>query len=222
MNLKAFGLGTAITAAAIAVNIVTETSAQAAQLTGVLNISGSVVTNSASHPTTLNFVDGNGAASGEFSIGFSSLGFDGMPGTIGGSGTIGIVNLDASGNLAGGPVTNFISGLTLNGQALSFTLTNFQLGSATVTNIVGGNTAYKYDPTLQGFFNIGQSYTAEGAIAARFIVPSGPNGGLGATYRGDFTAIASAPTPALVPGLLGVSVGMLRKRRSEATQSAEA
>jgi hypothetical protein len=105
-----------------------------------------------------------------------------------------------------GNLTNFISGIDVPGSIAGnaatqarFDLTRF------VFNRASG------DATFFGNFRIGNTFS----IGGSGLFTSQTNLGNPSTYSLSITAV---PTPALLPGLIGLGFGVLRKRKSAATQ----
>ena len=100
-----------------------------------------------------------------------------------------------------GPVANFITNI---GAGISFDLTNF------IYNNADGSA------TFNGFFKSGaDSIAANGGLFTSQLAVKNPT-----TYS---ASIAAIPTPALLPGLIGLGMGMIRKRKKEmAAANAEA
>ena len=102
---------------------------------------------------------------------------------------------DSSGySLVGSPVS-WVSGL-LGGRTLS--LTGFNL-----SNEGAGSFAGFYTPDVDGPANA--VYTTQGGFTSQ-----------GASFSATVTAV---PTPALLPGLIALGAGVLRKRKAEAVES---
>lgn len=124
-----------------------------------------------------------------------------------------IATVTAGGGYVIPPTSDFISNLVYGGESLSFDLTSL--------------TGFTFNPpglgALNGFSFSGKFRTASGAILG--------NGSLNAifsidTLTGNTSWAASLtatpiPTPALLPGLLGLGLGVLRKRKAEAEETVE-
>ncbi|PSB22011.1 hypothetical protein C7B65_00935 [Phormidesmis priestleyi ULC007] len=203
MKSKTMFFGAAATAIALSAATVSASPAQALSITpgSVLSISGNVQANpNNTAPTQFEFssVAGNLLKT---TIGASSNGsFAGLGGT-----EPSIQNLTLSalgGNLfSSAPVTNFITNI---GGGISFDLTKFIYNNSTSS------------ATFEGFFRSGaDSIAAKGGLFTSQLTNFNP-----ATYSASIVAI---PTPALLPGLIGLGMGMLRKRKKEmAAANAEA
>lgn len=115
---------------------------------------------------------------------------------------------DNTWNLAAGPVVNWLSGLDNN---IKFTLNSFALER------FGTGAATAFEADIDGIFNPSGldgtgSFTAQGRL--RFVS--------GSTFSADITAGEQVPTPALLPGLVGMGVAALRKRKSDVEETVEA
>lgn len=210
IKLRAIGSGAALAAALTTGMALTAPSAEAVSLTvgstlNLQNPSGGGVTFS-SGTGTLDFAGrlrgqgvGFGASTGSF------FGATGSPPPIARIRDLSLNPL--GGGLFGlsAPITNFIRGVDVpgvpGGDDVQFTLTEFIFNSA------NGNT-----DSLKGFFT-----TSSGTFQAigRF------------TSQTDFTnpstyslSLKVVPTPALLPGLVGMGLAALRKRREEAESEA--
>jgi len=203
MKSKTMFFGAAATAIALSAATISASPAQALSITpgSLLTIAGNVQANpSNANPTQFVFSTLGGTAL-KTTIGASSTGsFAGLGGT---EPSIQNLSLTPSGvNLfSSGPVTNFITNI---GAGISFDLTQF----------IYDNLASK--ATFEGFFRSGaDSIAAKGGFFTSQLDAANPN-----TYS---ASIAAIPTPALLPGLIGLGMGVLRKRKKEmATANAEA
>ncbi len=123
-------------------------------------------------------------------------------------------------SLVGGTVVDFITGLNNN---IKFTLTGFNLAKNTMN---GGFAA-----GIEGFFTAppkfanvpiypSNNFTSQTSLThvtfKSGILDTTKNG---STYSADLTSI---PTPALLPGLIGMGVAAWRKRKGESVEQAEA
>jgi len=127
------------------------------------------------------------------------------------------------------------SGLTVNGVANTFSatsnalsnfLTGFQFkGVNAVLNLnAGTNLAKGFFPSVNQAFTVGTGLTGEirstsgsllGTTSGLFAASS-TNGNGFYSYTGNAVAI---PTPALLPGLVAMGIGIMRKRQAEAVES---
>ncbi|MBD2109826.1 PTPA-CTERM sorting domain-containing protein [Nodosilinea sp. FACHB-13] len=102
-----------------------------------------------------------------------------------------------------GPIANFITGVNLGSAPFSnvnFNLTSFVWNSSTGS------------ADLAGIFVSGSD-----SIAARGLFTSQLNSVNPSSYSLSITAV---PTPALLPGIIGMGVAALRRRREEAEENA--
>lgn len=210
INLRAIGSGAALAAALTTGMALTAPSAEAVSLSvgsvlNLQNLSGGGVTFN-SGTGTLDFFGplggqgvGVGASTGSF-VGATSL-----PTPIARIQDLSLTPLGGGIFKLPATVANFIQGVDVpgvpGGNDVQFTLTEFIFNSA------NGNTN-----SLKGFFT-----TSSGTFQAigRF------------TSQTDFTnpstyslSLEVVPTPALLPGLVGMGLAALRKRREEAESEA--
>jgi hypothetical protein len=188
MNMRTFGLKM-IAGVAIAgtVTMAMGTSAQAAGLTGEINFSWSADAN----PTNIDFKPFLGSGSGTVDLGAGdfivSRATDSFSAIA--EGTIGrIKDLTNFSN----PVTDFISFQNPSLATYKFDLLSF----------VASPTAGRY--TFTGKF--GDGTDGEGELTTQIL-------GTGIkAYSGTLVAV---PTPALLPGLIGIGMAAMRKRQSK-------
>ena len=111
-----------------------------------------------------------------------------------------------------GTVTKFISGLS---SGITYSLKSFNLNEQ-----IDGS----FKAVLHGFFSPGKIGDKNSSITSQesltdIIFANGKDGILddtsGSSFSGNITATIPVPTPALLPGLLGLGVSALRKRKSE-------
>ncbi|MGG6238286.1 PTPA-CTERM sorting domain-containing protein [Nodosilinea sp. AN01ver1] len=136
-------------------------------------------------------------------------GADGVFGPANTQITVGNLNLTSTGvntwNLAN-PVDNWLTGLE---DGLTFSLTSFDLTRVMLGGpLPPGSPSSFFVAGIQGVFQpLGLdgsgSFSAQGSLRID-----------GSSYSADITA-APIPTPALLPGLLGLGVAALRKRNGE-------
>jgi hypothetical protein len=104
------------------------------------------------------------------------------------------------------PVTGFITGLA--GGTVTFDLNSFNLLRVTTG-----------DPEQQGFFarytGIFSNFPDAAAIGSFTTQLSAATNSTGAA----FSSTATVPTPALLPGLVGLGVAALRKRKGEGSEA---
>jgi hypothetical protein len=199
MNLKTFGLTATTIAASVAL---ASSPAQAATITssGGFIINGQTsITNPSTNAPILNFSN--------FKI-TPSTPYGGLSGL---SGTPTIKSLQ----MFGGPLdpsvyeneakTDFITGLFLDGAPLAFDLD--ASGVSLFGTIKGVNDFFLAGP-ITGTFRTGNTVAGFGAISSVNL------------EGGDISSISlvaqAVPTPALLPGLIAMGIGMVRKRKAEA------
>ncbi|PZO21129.1 MAG: hypothetical protein DCF25_05645 [Leptolyngbya foveolarum] len=213
MNFKSISLSAMLMGTATA--IVAIAPAQAASIGGkTLGLGGTtrlenpnVVIGGTSR---LNFSDFSDASLGTIGIPFGSGNIFGAVNT---AITVQDFGLKKTGEntweLASMPITNWLTGMD---NSVSFDLSAFNLERI----ISSTGTAFEAD--IAGIFrpsNLGGTggFTAQGRLAF--------NPG-GSTFSADITAGEEVPTPALLPGLVGMGVAALRKRKSEEEEAVEA
>lgn len=239
MNFKTFG-ATLLAAGAVAGTTFASAPAQAASLTGTLSFGADVRIDNLDAPKTFTFLDASGAAAGtNFAVSTDStdLAFNTpAPGKVGGTpigseiyGTIvPSITLDVAGQGGKvGPIANFLSGLTIRNAAdtanipLRFDLAEFKLELLNKT-VFGPATNYSYISSITGRFFAGSEFAGFGSFTSQFtVIGNGSTRNVKTTYSGNIAALP-IPTPALLPGLIALGVGALRKRNSEALEAAEA
>lgn len=199
MNFKTPLLGVAAAAIALSAVTVTSSPAQAAIVAGsALNLASPINGGVSTSSTLINFsgtfpiVQNVAVTTGSNSFSFAPLG-------------LGVSNLTArirdvtlSGGVFNGSLTNFISGITTTGfgsaNAVSFDLTQFIFDNVEKKGDFSGVIRKGTDLSAA----IGQFTTQEISGAT--------------SYSLTLTAV---PTPALLPGLIGLGMGVLRKRKKE-------
>jgi len=193
-----FGAATAI---ALSAATISASPAQALSITpgSALDLSGKVkALPSNTAPAQFNFSSFFGA--GTTLISDTSTGSFAGPDR---SGSIQNLSLTALGGsfFHSGPVTNFITNI---GGGISFDLKEFIYDNS------------KSSATFEGVFRSGtDSIFAKGGLFTTQLTQKNPT-----TYS---ASIAAIPTPALLPGLIGLGMGVLRKRKKEmAAADAEA
>jgi len=204
MNLKSIALGAAIAATAIGTTAISP--AQAASLDGSLQFAS---TGATAVKISANTVNLKLSQSGPFSIINATGDFAGVTGAPVFKDLI--LSL-TSGTLGGGaffsaaPVASFISGLALGADPVSFNLT---------------------DGIFSGFFTNASNFFLGGSFNGEFVsngitIGAGSIASLSSTsFAGTSGQVASTaiPTPALLPGLLGLGVAALRKRKGEGSEA---
>jgi len=212
MNFKSLGFKAAIATAVVATSAAAMAPAQAASLRGGIAFSGgATVPNFFGSGGTINFMPGTvNNASGDFtSLALAKSAVEVSDLVLSNPG---VVSSPISGTKqrvfdGSGLTINFAS---LNGSALSFVADPSKyIGTRTATGLfsiaAGGN-------FLGTFFNNGQTLGAGHLNASR-------SGTVKTDGSYQFTLTATpVPTPALLPGLLALGAGVVRKRKSEATE----
>lgn len=207
MSLRAFGLGLSAAAAFSAVAVL-EAPAQAASIAGeTLQFGGRAALNSVDVNSIATLSFNNFDLTPNEAINGSSVFAFGVPGT-----TFSINNLsllrtgDSVWELSDGPVA-WLSGLD---NGVGFTVERFDL-----FRLGSGN----FEASIIGFFTPSGlagdgGLTSQGNLAftGNPMVP-------GATFSGGVTAV---PTPALLPGLVGLGVAAFRKRNGQDSSEQEA
>jgi hypothetical protein len=202
MNTRALGLGLGAAAVFSAVAAL-EAPVQAATIEGkTLSFAGAaqLIDTSVGGIATLDFAespDGFGTPSGTASnVSTGTTAF----GTFFSTFSINNLQLEKTSattwSLSGGPVV-WLSGLA---DGIGFTLDAFDLTQ---------NASNSFEAIISGFFTP-SNLAGDGGLTAQ--------GGLtldGTSFSADITAI---PTPALLPGLLGLGVAALRKRKQEGSE----
>lgn len=206
MNFKSLALKAAVAATVLTGSTLAVSPAEAITVGSRLNFSG----DADATPTDIDFYllngnrDGNGGTDiGRFRVGsvasntgeFSSLATE--RGRI--SDLTGIISASATNP----PVFQAVNNFLFFGTNSPF---NFKLTAFTYVNDL------KY--TFAGIFDDGTSATGE---LTTQIIAAGPN-----SYSVTVIAGDKIPTPALLPGLIGMGAAVLRKRKAEETQQAEA
>ncbi len=213
MNLKSIGLSAMLAGTATAMAVVAP--AQAATISGeTLGLGGKVRLETpgvaVGGTSRLNFSDFSDATLGTIGIPF------GAGNVFGGVGTpITVKDFDLEKTsattwaLTSGSVTNWLTGMD---NSVKFTLDTFDLGEVTAP---GGGTDFVADIT--GVFRP-SNLDGTGGFSAQgnFEFTDG------STFSADITAGEEIPTPALLPGLIGMGVAALRKRGSAEEETVEA
>lgn len=206
MKLKTIALSAAATAVAASSLMMTDAPASAASLApGTFTLEGgSTVTDFSGAPDpsfTLNFTG--------FGLTSSSGALTGLTTTSGFSvGPLGLQRVGGNFNIVSG-LTGFIQGLRLGTLDLSLNLDPGQF----LTGFILGPTNYSFSNAITGTL-----VSTDGNVFA--------NVGIG-SFRVDLNNssinnaqvnVETIPTPALLPGLLALGAGVLRKRKSEGTE----
>lgn len=191
-----------LSAVAVCSAVVVSAPAQAASIAGqTLSFTGSVRLETPGADTSLlNFSSFGDTNFGTATVADASADVFGLGGATFGVTDLMLTNTSATTwELATGPVTNWLSGLS---NGLGFTLEQFVLENVNVS--AGPATVPLYVAFVSGFFTPSGldgsgSLTSQGRLVL----------GSGSSFSADITAV---PTPALLPGLLGLGAMALRKR----------
>jgi hypothetical protein len=188
MNLKSLMTGAAIAATVVGGSVAVSAPAEALIIGGA-----SSFTPVSGLPATLN-------VTGEFSNGDLTGGFTSVTGI-----QVGTLNITAPGNYGATPsyITNFV----------------YQ-GQNAVFNLLSGSGVYISNSGLTFFGDdiFGEIRTLGGTLLA---TATGSLSGSQTSRSSDFSLSLKAtavPTPALLPGLVGMGVAALRKRKGEGTE----
>jgi len=197
MNMTVFGVVAAT--ATVATTALTAMPAQALSLSGTLNFTGEVVIDGTSDDFSADFI--NAVVSGVTSSG-----------DFAGASGAGISDFSIfGGELSPDPVDPFLSGIVLaSGDIVDFVLTGFEGDTGFFVGAPGGAGDIA---VLEGFFVNGDTTVAAGSLTTQ--LASSPTG---TTYSSSLTAV-EIPTPALLPGLVGMGVAALRKRKALAEEA---
>lgn len=193
------GLGAAIACSAV---LVLDNPAQAASLTDqTLSFGGSARLETANAATSLlNFSSFEDTTFGTATIASASAAVFGAAGT---PFTVGDLILTKTGattwELTSGPVINWLAGLD---DGIGFTLQQFVLERVSVT--VGPTSIPLFVASISGLFTP-SGLEGNGALTSQGSLVFGE----GSSFSAEITAV---PTPALLPGLLGLGAMALRKR----------
>ncbi|MBD1822210.1 PTPA-CTERM sorting domain-containing protein [Cyanobacteria bacterium FACHB-DQ100] len=216
MNLKSIGFGAAIAATAVAGSFATATPSHALSLAP-----GSFALQAQGGPTVTEVGSGGGSTD---TLNLSGLTFNltslsgALTGLSAASGGIKLNNpliLTSLGTVSGlelfknNAVSEFITGLQLGGEAVIFDLGGSG-NNASFTRSGFNYTGSSLGGTLR-FAATGGSAIAEATIA---------NLSFGGQSETNIQ-VATVPTPALLPGLIGFGVAALRKRKGETSPEAE-
>jgi hypothetical protein len=195
MNLKKLAVGAAIAASVVGGSVVATVPVQAATLTSGAfeirkNTGATTAENSAGLTFDLNFAP--------LPVTFDDGGFSGLMG----SAIVQSLTLNKTGDTFFGSIANFFTGLTLNGDAVTFDVTGGKLDSNfisssryTVTGDLFGNLISGNSILGTATLNVNRSSVSN---QANFFVTG---------------ETAVVPTPALLPALLGMGAAALRKRK---------
>jgi len=216
MNFKSIGFKVATATAVVAGSVLSMAPAEAGNLfPGAFTIQGNssiTATTPTDNEFTIKFNNFSIAGSTPFSSAPSSV-FGG--GRLSGHPFVGMLGLKRVGavgttfyDITSG-LDGFVTGLKEDGKAL---VLNLASGSQLKGSIANINNQYSFDGDLLGTLAYAAPYAPNSAPAQV---------GLGAfrfrVRNGNISqvSVATIPTPALLPGLIGMGVAALRKRKSE-------
>jgi hypothetical protein len=213
MNFKAFGYQAAVATVAVAGVAMATSPAQAFSFGDELNLAGESRLEVTGSTATLNFDDNiffglvnytNNV--GKAVVGASSAAAFGPGSAV----TVKDLTLQQVGSnwVLASPVTNFLS-LT---NGIKYSLNSFALKQ------VSGGSVPSFEANFSGVFTpfaVGNGlFTTQGKFT--FNPPTSLNG---STYSASINVI---PTPAMLPGVIGMGLAALRKRKSQAAEKTEA
>ena len=216
MNFHAITWRTAIATAMVAGSAVLMSApAQALSIASgsVLNFGGSVSISGDSSNHKFDFLAAglptDPGIPGDIDLGLSTLSFAGVTEVPGGAKITDLATSVAGGGFSTAPIVPFLTGLKLtSGEVVSFNLNSFSDFTAIIDGgkddfgITGG--------TISGFFSSATgSVLGRGILTAQFTRPvfTGVT-----TYSASIEAI---PTPALLPGVIGMGIAAIRKRKAK-------
>jgi hypothetical protein len=196
MNFKSIGLGALATASVVAGTALIPTAAQAGSLApGSFSLLGK------------SSISGSGSS---YTLSFSNFKVDSSSGLLSGltgSPVVKSLNLTKTGYAFDAAATaNFITGLTLGGESIAFDLNPVTLGG----NVFASNN-YTLGGDIFGTLRDSKNNVlATGSLGVLKFTSTKQN-----TASIDITAQA-VPSPALIPGAIGLGVGLLRQRKNKA------
>jgi len=204
MDFRTLSLNAAVATAVVAGSAIAISPAEAATITA---------------PSSLLFGPGSVSTSiADLGGGTLQLNFTGLAPASGGGGLAGVTGTpifqpltlspNGPGSYSVASVSNFVSGLTFGGDPLSVDLSGFTFSGSFVntTNYLLGSAIFD----LQFLSNGVPQVSGQGALFASSV----PNTSFG-VFAGTQTAI---PTPALLPGLVGLGWAALRRRKAEVSE----
>ncbi len=206
MNFKKIGLGLAATAAMTTGMVLAEKPAQALNLNlgnKFLGLDGSVTI----------FREGADLYDFSFSNIIIDSNSDSPPFKLGDAVTIASLSNISEAGSPFGPIAGFITDIELtDGEIVSFDLTNLSLD-------VTQNRNTNYALTFEGnFLRASGDVFGFGSITSQFAGNLTVGSTVTRNLSGDITAV---PTPALLPGLVGMGLAALRKRKEEGAEQPE-
>jgi hypothetical protein len=212
MNFNSLGLSASVAASVVGISALAVSPVQAASLApGSFTISGTDVS------SVTNF---SGSGDTTFTLNFdkSALAIVDKSGIFAGptglTGTPNVATLDLTESSPGaftfGAKTSFITGLIQGGVSVVL-----DLDGGSLFGIINNSTDYGFSGRLSGLLRDagGGNAIANGTLSS-FIIGTG-SGANQSSIRVNTTAI---PTPAILPGLLGLGMGVLRKRKTQSVE----
>lgn len=200
MNVKSLSFNAAVATAVVAGSAITISPAEATTLTSP----SSLLLGPGSVSTSVTDLGG----------GTLQLSFTGLAPATGGGGLAGVTGTpifqpltltpNGAGSYQAAPASNFVSGLTFGGDPLSVNLSDSTFSGSFVSssNYLLGSSIFNFEFLSNGIPQL----SGQGAL----FVSSTPN-----TSFGVFAGTQAIPTPALLPGLFGLGIAALRKRKNE-------
>ncbi|MBW4693565.1 MAG: PTPA-CTERM sorting domain-containing protein [Lyngbya sp. HA4199-MV5] len=206
MNLKSIGLNVAAATVVATGAAIASSPAQALSFNKGTFVAGGQTSITNLTPTS-------------FDLNFQNFGVTSTTGSLAGGNLTGTPTLaslsftkDASGNFNTSGLTSFVTGLKYQGQDAFLDINPFTFTASTA--FVNSATEYLLFSRTP-FSGVFRTASLESITSIT----------LGAVKLGTFnssTLTAEIPTPALLPGLLGLGVAALRKRKAQATEEASA
>ncbi len=203
MNLKTLGISAAVATTIVAGSAMSLSPAQAAILSpGTINLDSNAVTASSPDGGATVALNLNG-----FGIALTTGGFVGL----GGAPTVLPLTLTRGASLGGGnflyttplPINNFISNLFLGGDEVFVDIIN-----ATFFGRFTSPTNFSFlGDLIQTHFRSTNQLPGGGALQSFTL-----------TNNSSSIDLVAIPTPALLPGLIGLGLGVLRKRKAEGAE----
>ena len=212
LNINCFSV---LAASAAATTVVaTALPAQALSLDGTLNFGGNISVSGGPDNFQYDFLDEgtnpslSPGTAGDIVLGASTGSFTTVSEVAVGAKIQDFSTLFAVPDFPSAPIDNFITGLLLGTKEVSFNLVGFA-GSTGFFNILANDFGLN-GGAVEGFFTDGSGETVGvGSLTAQFSTDEVT--GL-TTYSASLQA-KPVPTPALLPGLIGMGFATLRKRK---------
>lgn len=222
MKFNSFSFSAAVVTAVVAGSALTTSPAQAFDIySRTLSFgAGKAAMNGNNSVTTLDFFDKTAGAGTPTGTAFIAIGSDSEFGAVLKELTFKDLSLEKTSittwSLFGGQVNDFISGMD---NGIKFTLTAFNLTKSTNGFLADIDGFFTAPPKFPSVAAAGGLSTQSGLTKLVFTGSDLIETKSGSSFSGDITAV---PTPALLPGLLGLGVAALRKRKTAATEKASA